>query len=342
MKFFVLIFMVCSMLSCSMHIDTSSSDSDQTLISVINWNLQTFFDATTVGTEYEDFRGSKSNWTQEKYVERLKKLCSFIETTQADVYVFQEIENSSILQDISNELVALRSIKKGYGFSAFSKNNEEALGIAILSRFPLFDINVHHIDYRTALKLFEFENSSTVFDGSFLEQPSMRALLHAKVMVNETAAFSLYTCHWKSKSGGAEKSEVWRNAQERLLAEILIKEKNEFLVTGDFNRTLEEFMHEENNTISKNEILLQGIDKTKSVISSWLEYKATSAPGSYFYQGEWEKIDHFFYSEGLEVVDFQTIKNEISTTVEGLPYRYNVYSGTGSSDHLPLLCVVEL
>ncbi len=343
-KYVYCVLFVLAFFACKMPIDGTKANSEQKIITLINWNLQTFFDAVDDGTEYADFRGSSSSWNEQKYKERLKTLCSFIEETQADVYVFQEIEKSSILQDISNELVALRSMKKGYTYSAFSKNQDEALGIAILSRFPLKDTSTHHIDLSVALGLSNFETSKQIVDGTPLEQPSLRVLLHSKIEVDENKSFSLFSCHWKSKFGGAEKSEVWRNAQERLLADTLLLYNEPFIITGDFNRTLEEFLMDEKNTDSKSNLVqLQGSNGSVPVISSWLVYRDIySDKGSYYYQGEWEKIDHIFYSENFEIVDFQTVLTDTNATIGGFPMRYDVFNGKGASDHLPLLCVIEL
>ncbi len=336
----IIIFLSSFFLSCSMQFGSSSESNDKHIVRIITWNLQTFFDSQTVGTEYEEYRGSKTRWDEEKYKKRVKTLCSFIETTKADVYIFQEIENSAILQDINNELERSRI---GYGYSGFSKNEEDALGIAIFSRHPLQNVSAHQIDIQTALNLSEFETSSHIIDGMILEQPSMRSLLKAQVVVNEGSVFSLYACHWKSKFGGSEKSEVWRNAQERLLADILLNETNTFLVTGDFNRTLEEFMQDEKGLQYDDVFSLQGTQGFVQVTSPWLTYDGkTSAPGSYYYQGSWEKIDHFFMSPEMEVLDFQTITNIVTLSAEGIPFRYEVYTGNGTSDHLPLLCVIEL
>ncbi len=328
-------------ISCSMQTEFKPSNNDKTLVKVVNWNLQTFFDSKTVGTEYDDYKGAKTKWDTLRYTNRLKTLCSFIEKTQADIYVFQEIENSAILQDIGNELAASRN---SYTYSCFSKTPEEALGLAILSRYPLQKISAHKLDLRVALGLSEFETSNHVDDGILLEQPSMRPLLHAQVVVSEEKIFSVYVCHWKSKFGGAEKSEVWRNAQEMHLVDVLRNATTPFLITGDFNRTIEEFLPNEYVSIEKtSSFFLQGLKESREVISSWLEYKNTLAKeGSYYYQGEWEKIDHFFYSPSLEVIDFQIIANELTLNEEGLPFRYEVYTGKGVSDHLPLQCIIEL
>ena len=318
-KLFLLLASVLLM-SCKCPVN-SYEDNGAFFVDVINWNLQTFFDANKDGCEYSQFQ--HASWTEEKYKKRLKTLCEFIRQTQADVYLFEEVENSAILQDISNELVALRSIKKGYNYSCFSKEPGDAIGIAILSRYPLKDINVHQLDYQDC------------------EQPRLRAILHAKVCINDEQSFSLYGCHWKSKYGGVEKSEVWRNAQEQLLTNLLIKNNNKFLVAGDFNRTLEEFLSDSDST-KDGLLILKGSQLDLEVYSPWLVYESVlNTNGSYYYEENWEKIDHFFYSKDLEVVDFKTITNEITTKSDGIPYRYSLYNGTGSSDHLPLHCVLE-
>ena len=75
----------------------------KTPLSVVNWNVQTFFDANKDGCEYTEFQKS-SDWNKEKYQERVKRLAQVISTLDADIYVFEEIENENVLQDISNEL----------------------------------------------------------------------------------------------------------------------------------------------------------------------------------------------------------------------------------------------
>ena len=61
-----------------------------TQISVANWNLQTFFDGTKDGCEYKEFQKS-ADWNTQTYKVRLERLCEFITTTDADIFVFEEI-----------------------------------------------------------------------------------------------------------------------------------------------------------------------------------------------------------------------------------------------------------
>lgn len=338
MKRLILMIMTVLVLSCKGPV-TSNKEDGAFFVSVISWNLQTFFDGMTEGTEYSQFKGAY--WSEDMYKNRLETLCNFIRETEADVYVFQEIENTAILQDISNELVGLRAAKKGYEYSCFSKEEGDALGMAILSRYPLEDCNVHQIDERVCLGLNDFSTSKNMKDGTNLEQPRTRAILHAKVRVSEEKYFSLYSCHWKSKYGGADVSEVWRNAQERLLANLLVESAKQYLVVGDFNRTIEEFIAE--SDLIDGKVLLQGCKNDLRIASQWIGYNdLIRDEGSYYYENQWEKIDHIFHSEALEVIDFRTIKSTITANEDGFPYRYSMVTKKGSSDHLPLFCVLEL
>jgi hypothetical protein len=71
------------------------------------------------------------------------------------------------------------------------------------------------------------------------------------------------------------------------------------------------------------------------------------ADGSYFYQKSWETIDHFLLNEvffdqkewefdACEVLNAAPFVND-----KGFPNRYNPRTGSGLSDHLPLLLTLK-
>ena len=66
----LVIFLLSPLISCN--ILNGNEDFNNSNISIISWNLQTFFDSVTEGTEYSEFKGSSSKWTKEKYEERAK------------------------------------------------------------------------------------------------------------------------------------------------------------------------------------------------------------------------------------------------------------------------------
>ena len=197
--FFTALIFSCNVLSSQEVIKDSKT-------TVICWNLQTFFDSVTDGTEYDEFKGKKSTWTTEKYQERINVLCDFIETQDADIYAFVELENADILQDISNKL-ASKSIKGGkYKYACFGKNQGGVFGCGVISKYPLENIKLHNIDFR--------------IDKN---QPELRPILEVTAYTKWEKSFSLFVCHWKSKSGGEKETDIWRDLQESLQRQLLFQ-----------------------------------------------------------------------------------------------------------------------
>lgn len=301
-------------------------------IKIVNWNIQTFFDGITDGTEYSDFKGS--SWSQEKYEERLKRLCSSIERINADIFIFEEIENDGVLYDISNQLSGnIWSRNKYWPFACFRKNPGDSIGCGILSRYPVNSVKVHNLDIRS-------ENE---------KQPSMRSLMEISLCTKYSGDFTLLVNHWKSKSSGEEESEVWRNWQETVLSRYFIKNRGKrILAAGDFNRNISEFeaiksfSFETNNHQNMN--LRDFVQNERiSVFSPWINETGTLVnPGSYYYRSNWERIDHFFASPELAIKTFYPLTDGPWCNSESqVPSAYKIYSGYGYSDHLPIFCEVE-
>ena len=85
--------LIISLAACSLNecdSDTSSqngsSPSRSCSFSIANWNVQTFFDGVTEGSEYSDFK-SAAKWSNSKYYTRLKRLCEVLAHLNADVFV---------------------------------------------------------------------------------------------------------------------------------------------------------------------------------------------------------------------------------------------------------------
>jgi hypothetical protein len=70
--------------------------------------------------------------------------------------------------------------------------------------------------------------------------------------------------------------------------------------------------------------------------------------GSYWYDDDWEAIDHFFIPGHLldgaspDVERIVLVAREPLLNERGIPARYEVYSGKGYSDHLPLVLTLRL
>lgn len=304
-------------------------------VKLVSWNVETFFDAVTSGDEYKEFRSS-SKWNEASYKNRLFKLVEAIKILDADVLVLIELENKEILYDISNMMQDMSfNRNKMYKFSCFAKNSGSAIGCGILSRFELKNLSVHNV----------FVKGKSV-------QPDMRPVM--RVLCSSGGNdFVLYVNHWKSMSGGKLKTENWRNWQESVLSALIFRDlaagtKN-VVACGDFNRDLFDFSFESKEFSSTPQFFLRhfiskkGIFNYKTqVYSAWFLNGECAEPGSYFYKGNWSRIDNIFIQGSVVVKNFSSVQNELWCTDEGIPEKYSVFYNSGFSDHLPLECVFEL
>ena len=303
-------------------------------ISLVSWNVQTFFDAYTEGCEYSEFKKSEY-WNTNVYQERLKKLCQAIKDINADVFVLEEIENSGILYDISNELAGYSwSGKKSWTYGAFSKNKGDAIGCGILSRFPLSEMTIHNI-YIPDKK-----------------QPSMRPVIKVTLDADNNK-ICLLVNHWKSKSGGEEESEIWRNWQEAVLNSLFLENTElPVIACGDFNRDIKDFniLMPAENTNLKNEVNLILKNKVNPLSSEesrlytpWISGKNSFiAPGSYYFNSEWERIDHFICNEKININNFSVLTDAPWCDENDIPIPFKLYTGKGYSDHLPIKCFITI
>ena len=314
--------------------DSSPSSGGKVSLRVMNWNLQTFFDGVCDGNEYEQFRGANSSWSADKYEVRLDRLVEVLKALDADIVVMEELEKEEQLYDISNRLTGTFHFAKLYPYGAFAASKGSSIGCAVLSRCRIVDASVHALDIR---------------GGD--EQPSMRPLLELQLCPREGAVLHLFVNHWKSKLG--EGSEIWRRQQEKVLAsrmEKVVGLGGAALACGDFNADIGEFallpLKVQTGLYEAN-ILLRDSPGTDEggvrVFNPWLlEDGSEREGGSYWYDGSWEKIDHFFCAGALQIVQFRSACEGRWVDADGRPDKYKIWSGSGYSDHLPVVCELLL
>jgi endonuclease/exonuclease/phosphatase family metal-dependent hydrolase len=288
---------------------------------LVSWNAENFFDAVKDGTEYSEFNSSKSHWNRDAYIPRLDRLCEVIKKLDADVYILEEIENEGIMYDISNKLAGNAwNSSYNWNYACFAKNNGDATGCAVLSRFPLGAMTVHTLDVRIS--------------G---EQPPMRPIIEVSVIPSDKPLV-LFVNHWKSKSGGAAETEIWRNWQESVLAKLIADTNGSAAAAcGDFNRDIKDFTLSAETGTAFLKYTSYGQTKVVAVVSPWIREDGTCVePGSYYYKNQWERIDHIFTAGSAVATNFSPLANGPWTNDAGIPQRYKVFTGTGWSDHLPI------
>lgn len=317
--------------NCSNDFSKKNEKAGSADVTVFNWNCQTFFDSIKDGNEYSDYQKSK-NWNTEKYSQRIEKLCSVIKEADCDIVVLEEIEKEEQLVDITNVMAGTFNFDALYRYGCFSREENSSIGIGILSRYPLIEVKNHQIDFR-----------SGITDPLF-KQPSLRPVSEISVACGNKK-LKIFANHWKSKASGEKESEIWRKRQENLLATLMensLKEGNENnLALGDFNTDLSEFtkIYGEKKKIAdiylgKNNLMVK---------NPWFNEDSTVKDGgSYFYDGEWEKIDHFFICGKITIEYFSTFQKCGIVTEDGRPFSYKLWNGEGFSDHLPIICRVRI
>ena len=334
---------------------------------VAMWNVHNLFDAEETGSEYAEFRES-AGWTEEKYAARLLSISQAIirmkdiaaelgssiggQSETPDIIGFAELENVGILNDLAEGHLS----KYGYVQSFFGSAAGSALGVGVLSRFPLTKTTVHSITV----------NNET----------TPRPVLEVHLEPNGNSLI-IFVCHWKSKLGAEEATEALRRASARVINRRILELREEkpgvpVIVMGDLNENHDEFYRINGRFVSAllpddpNAALLAESTETFGgflILSNEkpprTEHFDSSLPvlytpwenellqGSYFYRNEWETIDHFLLSEKLfngQGWDFDSchvLSGPPFTNSNGVPYSYNPRSGLGLSDHLPLILFLK-
>ena len=329
-KTFYVIFASIMIFGCSLETSQCQKE-NQTGISLVSWNLQTFFDAETEGTEYSDFI-KNADWNKDAYHNRLNKLCGVISSLNADIFVFQEVENSNVIIDISNKQQTNAWNSKGqWHYSCFSKKEGTSIGIAVLSKYPLENLKTHSL---------QIENQKE-------KQPETRLLIEVEAIIKDKT-ITIFANHWKSKSGGQVQTEIWRDWQELQLSQRLIskKETDKIVICGDFNRDAKEFICNFSGKYKDYNTVLRGVSescnsiKNVNVYSPWFLQNGSfsTEKGSYYFNDSWERIDHIFCYGDIKILGFAPKIAETWATSEGIPKKYLIYSGNGYSDHLPIMC----
>jgi endonuclease/exonuclease/phosphatase family metal-dependent hydrolase len=353
-----------SAMGCETGAETGTPGGEQERLSIMTWNVQALFDGTETGNEYDEYLES-AGWTQEKYQGRLNAIAQALGTIEPkapDVIALEEVENAGVLEDLAGGALG----KYGYQWNFFAGSSGSSLGIGVLSRFPLIKTRAHSLS----------------FYGETVPRPVMEVWVQ-----HGDEPLALFICHWKSKLGGDDATEALRRASARIILRRMREIRREdpgvpVAVMGDLNENHDEFyrrngavitalmpddpgaaaitglygLENEADAAAERQADFLVIAKTKppaaayfppGVLSLYSPWSRELEGGSYFYQHEWETIDHFLLSDAFFDAsgwDFDAVyaADQVPfTNNQGLPGGYNPRTGAGLSDHLPLVLTLK-
>ncbi|MBL7007124.1 MAG: endonuclease/exonuclease/phosphatase family protein [Spirochaetia bacterium] len=327
----------------------SGVNSGKNDITIMSWNVENLFDGTDNGTEYKEFDPGEGNWDTSRYHTRLASVARVITefiNPIPDIICLQEIEHAGVVNDL------LRWNLKQYGFnySAVTDAAGSAIQLGIISRFPITQVKIH--------------SAGTTGVAGY----SLRPVLEVEIIVGNESLIVLVN-HWKSRIGGEEITEPARIASANIVRRILygnsLKNPGKMIVcAGDLNENANEY--ELAGELYQTALMPQTIPDTSSDTSAmslkvtgfsgnvsdelgvlynpWLDTsEGVITEGSYVFRSKWAALDHIMVSEaafdnvGLDFLSFTTFTHPWMLNSSGEPASWNIRSGEGYSDHLPVL-----
>ncbi|GHV19219.1 endonuclease [Spirochaetia bacterium] len=338
-------------------------------LSIATWNVQALFDGGDDGGEYDEYT-PKNGWNKEKFEARCEvigKAVSQIEGGGSDILALIEVEKREVLQELAEG--TLKNQRYNYGF--FAANAGFSLGIGILSRYPFTktyshsaNINGDRIPRPIAEVWLEPDGTPLVIfvchwksklggedETEFIRRNAARVILRrVKAIYNENPDIPVLVLGDLNENV----DEFYRSGSEKVCA--LLPDDPAAAIKAGFalanTDTSDDDMLDENSLPQQDFLIISG---EKPPVSSFFAkaegvfyspWGTEMQNGSYYYGSEWETIDHlllsrgFFDKRGWEFKTAHVVDTEPFVNSKGEPNIYNPRSGSGVSDHLPLLLVL--
>lgn len=339
-------------------------------LTIASWNVQALFDGHDDGWEYEEFRRG-SGWSEEKYTARLNRMAQGIAAMNEkspDIIAFIEVENRGVLEKLHTDFLA----KEKYQALFFAGNVGYSLGIGVLSKLPFEKTLAHSINVDgeviprpiaelwfnikgQRLVLFVCHWKSKLGGEEATEKLRREA---AKIIIRRQRELAEQFPDIPIIVLGdlnENYDEFYRRSTEYICA--LLPDDPEAARRSGFALPEEDAPPDEtepNSGAAQQDFFILTGDKPP--VSAFFDsndgvfyspWGIELQNGSYFYAGEWETIDHlllnaaFFDKTGIEFETCSVIDCEPFVNSKSEPDRYNPRTGSGLSDHLPLLLILN-
>ncbi|MEA3353811.1 MAG: endonuclease/exonuclease/phosphatase family protein [Campylobacterota bacterium] len=301
---------------------------------VASYNVENLFDMKYDGSEYKEYIPHGKYWNKKSYLAKLNNISKVINELNSDILALQEVESKKALLDLMK--------KTNYTYYRFVKNRSSAVGLAVLSKFP--------IKYHTRIKINTIDKYS-------------RDILKTVILV-QNKPLIIYTNHWRSKKAKESKRIEYASSLIKDI-DLTTKKNEDYIILGDLNSNYNEFETFKydrklndtygitainqllNTTINGNFVSKSLLLKSKKRVhyNLWLELEKSNRYSSIF-RSTPNTPDNMIISRGLldnknisyinksfNKFDKQYLyrKNNI--------YRWNKFKSHGYSDHLPIYAI---
>lgn len=309
---------------------------------IMEWNVENLFDTLHCeGRQDLEFTPSGSRqWTSPRYFSKLSHIARAIAAaggdTPCDIVALAEVENDSVTHHLTRRTKLWRM---GYEYIMASTSDVRGICVALLYQPRRFrPVSIDTLRFKP-LK----ENM----------RPTRDALhVAGKTVTGDT--LDIIVCHWPSRRDG-KRSQHFRERVARDIRNfcdsLFSTRANPYVViTGDFNTWYPE------RSIAK-DLGASPPDSATSPHSLYILslrlHARDGIEGTYKYQGEWNRLDHFIASGTLLGGQGALRTSEDKCVIADLPFLlekeksgngtrpYRTFLGTyyhgGYSDHLPLV-----
>jgi len=299
------------------------------------WNVENLFDEVHDGEEYTEFDPAHG-WTRAQFWARCDSLSRVIRTLgHPDILVLEEVEGRHAAEVLNSRFLS----DLGYGNLFLAPAEVPGVKTVFLSRFPIV---------RTGL----------LFPPSEEAAEPLRPVVEVEIDLGGRALV-VWGNHWKSRLPTPKSTEKLRREAARVLAKriqaVESRPDRPFLVAvGDFNTSLEL------SKVWPDRALVSGgtadhdtdslvvfpgrasAEKSRYPGAVWDPWETvTEPPGSYFYQGDWNRLDHTFIGiSSLRLADWE-FSSFRAVAYAPQPRAFGPRTPDGVSDHFPLVLTLE-
>ena len=303
----------------------------------LEWNVENLYDTLhDVGFDDREFLpNAERRWNTPRYFHKQSSLAKTILAAgglqPVDLVALCEVENDSVMHFLCRRT---RLARLGYEYLVTHSADRRGIDVALLYQPETFAL-LHSETYRVPY-------------DSLRERPT-RDLLHAAGRLPFGDTLDVFVVHFPSRRGGATISEPYRLRAAGILRHLAdsiarCRHTPRLLAMGDFN--------DEPHNASVSRVLAPTFAELTSHATPLPAEGHDDIEGSYYFRGEWSRIDQILVSptllsptmkfhttpQSVHLLAFPPLLETLGRGTLSKPFRTYLgpfYHG-GISDHLPL------